>query len=334
MNDMAYASVMSRIPPPPLACVERLKSPFSHCKNPLSIEQAQASPWERPSLRLPPISVLLESSRPHRELEYAKRRPSSIDQESPLQSPTRSFGHLSPLQARRIKQNASSSQNAPLSPPYSIDSDEFGDRRCSASSTAPEAHQVLENRRALTSLGGSYSASNTGRMRDCPSQDTWPVSSPMRDPREASSPSRQLPDVKMHDTVWHHLQHNQPGVTEEPTVRLPQHDQLPTVRFPSISSAPVLTIVQFDTTIAIGWQHHHYIARSPSSPYPFSQERYICSICMKAFSRPSSLRIHSNSHTGEKPYRCPLSGCGKRFSVRSNMKRHEKTCRLKRNRVT
>ena len=70
------------------------------------------------------------------------------------------------------------------------------------------------------------------------------------------------------------------------------------------------------------WQHHHYI--SPSSSAAFagqSQDRYICQTCNKAFSRPSSLRIHSHSHTGEKPFKCPHSGCGKAFSVRSNMKR-------------
>lgn len=33
-----------------------------------------------------------------------------------------------------------------------------------------------------------------------------------------------------------------------------------------------------------------------------------------------------HSHTGEKPYVCSKPGCGKAFSVRSNMKRHERGC--------
>lgn len=74
------------------------------------------------------------------------------------------------------------------------------------------------------------------------------------------------------------------------------------------------------------WQHHHYISASSQSAFPQSQDRYICPTCNKAFSRPSSLRIHSHSHTGEKPYKCPQPGCGKAFSVRSNMKRHERGC--------
>lgn len=74
------------------------------------------------------------------------------------------------------------------------------------------------------------------------------------------------------------------------------------------------------------WQHHHYFPPSSATPYQQNHDRYICRTCHKAFSRPSSLRIHSHSHTGEKPFRCTHAGCGKAFSVRSNMKRHERGC--------
>ena len=74
------------------------------------------------------------------------------------------------------------------------------------------------------------------------------------------------------------------------------------------------------------WQHHHYYPPTNPPSYPQTQERYICPTCSKPFSRPSSLKIHTYSHTGEKPYKCKHEGCGKHFSVRSNMKRHEKGC--------
>ena len=68
--------------------------------------------------------------------------------------------------------------------------------------------------------------------------------------------------------------------------------------------------------------------------------RYECTYCGKTFNRPSSLKTHTNTHTGEKrtlcrsnwrfagsqqiplAFVCPHSGCGRAFSVQSNMRRH------------
>lgn len=59
-------------------------------------------------------------------------------------------------------------------------------------------------------------------------------------------------------------------------------------------------------------------------------KKYECTGCDKRFERPSQLRTHMLSHTGEKPHAC--EDCGRRFSVYSNMRRHEKTCIIARER--
>ncbi|KAI0267326.1 hypothetical protein BC834DRAFT_870921 [Gloeopeniophorella convolvens] len=50
--------------------------------------------------------------------------------------------------------------------------------------------------------------------------------------------------------------------------------------------------------------------------------RHACPHCAKRFNRPSSLAIHVNTHTGDKPFKCPFPGCGREFNVNSNMRRH------------
>lgn len=61
---------------------------------------------------------------------------------------------------------------------------------------------------------------------------------------------------------------------------------------------------------------------STSSSTTNTNKQYSCSFCQKTFMRPSSLKIHIYSHTGEKPFHCSFSGCKRRFSVQSNMRRH------------
>jgi uncharacterized Zn-finger protein len=55
-----------------------------------------------------------------------------------------------------------------------------------------------------------------------------------------------------------------------------------------------------------------------------TQKRHKCKVCDKRFTRPSSLQTHMYSHTGEKPFSCEVEGCGRHFSVVSNLRRHRK----------
>ncbi|KAI3614280.1 c2h2 conidiation transcription factor [Moniliophthora roreri] len=52
-----------------------------------------------------------------------------------------------------------------------------------------------------------------------------------------------------------------------------------------------------------------------SSTKDVSEKKHACPVCSKRFSRPSSLRIHVNTQTGE-------TRCGREFNVNSNMRRH------------
>ncbi|KAI8332614.1 hypothetical protein BC941DRAFT_402284 [Chlamydoabsidia padenii] len=95
---------------------------------------------------------------------------------------------------------------------------------------------------------------------------------------------------------------------------------------PSFSLSPSTTSSSSMDTSVIKPTPRHYEERQSSSPVQNHQQqqrhRYHCQHCPKTFSRPSSLRIHIYSHTGEKPHICPYFECGRRFSVQSNMRRH------------
>jgi uncharacterized Zn-finger protein len=78
-----------------------------------------------------------------------------------------------------------------------------------------------------------------------------------------------------------------------------------------------------------------------------TQKKHKCKVCDKRFTRPSSLQTHMYSHTGEKrewdrnhpsgaakepadaitAYACEAQGCGRHFSVVSNLRRHRKVHR-------
>lgn len=123
--------------------------------------------------------------------------------------------------------------------------------------------------------------------------------------------------------------YNPPTEHYLPTYYSPQQQHTPSPYERPIphQTAPIMVPVSVAPPSASNpWQHHHHSSPNSQAAFPQSQDRYICPTCSKAFSRPSSLRIHSHSHTGEKPFKCPHHGCGKAFSVRSNMKRHERGC--------
>ncbi|CAG7837589.1 unnamed protein product, partial [Allacma fusca] len=53
------------------------------------------------------------------------------------------------------------------------------------------------------------------------------------------------------------------------------------------------------------------------------EKPHICDVCSKGFSTSSSLNTHRRIHSGEKPHQCPI--CGKRFTASSNLYYHRMT---------
>lgn len=50
-----------------------------------------------------------------------------------------------------------------------------------------------------------------------------------------------------------------------------------------------------------------------------------CDECQKCFRRAEHLRRHSKVHTQERPFTCPIQGCGRKFSRSDNLKAHTLT---------
>ncbi|KAJ1838390.1 hypothetical protein LPJ70_005479, partial [Coemansia sp. RSA 2708] len=87
-----------------------------------------------------------------------------------------------------------------------------------------------------------------------------------------------------------------------------------------VGSAPAALAAPTTPTRALGLARVSSHAQSSSS----QRKRYLCNVCQKMFARPSTLSTHMHSHTGEKPFECTWDGCGKRFSVMSNLRRHQR----------
>ncbi|XP_055007554.1 sal-like protein 1 [Boleophthalmus pectinirostris] len=67
-------------------------------------------------------------------------------------------------------------------------------------------------------------------------------------------------------------------------------------------------------------QHTQQLASEADSASTSGRLLHVCRFCGKSFSSDSALQIHLRSHTGERPFQCPV--CFSRFTTRGNLKVH------------
>ncbi|USP81163.1 uncharacterized protein yc1106_08437 [Curvularia clavata] len=245
----------------------------------------------------------------------SQQRQSSSPQMRQAQQPQSQQAQYTPVSAP-----SSSRMTLPPTPPMHPDVAHDGNHSPSAASNHSAASTPYFVGGALNNMEPhqqrqAYSTVPPMKRDSMPSHSMSPYSASMY----GQSPYQSSPGAASSASFYSPEQHSYttpPLYAQRP---LPSNFQPHTMPLPVPVPSPA-------TNGSNPWQHHHYISTSSQSQFPQPQDRYICSTCNKAFSRPSSLRIHSHSHTGEKPYKCPQPGCGKAFSVRSNMKRHERGC--------
>jgi uncharacterized Zn-finger protein len=157
-----------------------------------------------------------------------------------------------------------------------------------------------------------------------PYHDQYPRGLSTSPPSSTSSVSKP-PQVYEYLQQHHKQQHHQQQQVQQATTRHHHHRRTTSDITPFPHESRKSTEAQYwssNKSSASSDEEILAAQQPPSSNTHFN--RYQCSQCSKTFSRPSSLRIHIFSHTGEKPHQCPHPGCGRRFSVQSNMRRHLK----------
>jgi len=79
-----------------------------------------------------------------------------------------------------------------------------------------------------------------------------------------------------------------------------------TLGLPSLGSQGAIPCLP---SICPAAEHRKRSERRMSKP----PKSYDCVVCSESFTRPSSLRTHENTHTGQQAFGCNFKGCAKKF---------------------
>ncbi|KAI9619039.1 hypothetical protein KEM48_006451, partial [Puccinia striiformis f. sp. tritici PST-130] len=234
---------------------------------------------------------------------------------SPTPGTDRTVRHI------RRPSNASLSSSSSISGPVSVSSD-FGASSLSIGSQSNlkgPAHLAPSTLSINTTLSSACQVQSSS-SRSLQTKRSWTT----EDEQALSSRSTTIEDHRAYpehnprrgsdDSPSHHRPtSNQPYHSPPPLHPHHHHQQQQQSASPEMNSSsgpggPIINNSNYTLPSSLGPQHHRYQCMEPG--------------CGKTFSRPSSLKIHSYSHTGQKPFKCMR--CDRAFSVQSNLKRHQK----------
>ena len=243
--------------------------------------------------RLPSVADML-SNAPQRE------GPSHLNSKSlPLIAPADAYSQRIIQHPSFSNQPTGSSSHAYIFPAREMSTSDSGQRVANE----PQIH----HRRRKPALGRpprhesfEYNRALLAQQQASQQSSSMPPATYVPPPRQKSLPLPTTLTAVPPPIIYDALTFRNPDLMQPP-------ESLPQEVGPPLESRPPQIRHEYTPVIAAG------------------ADRYICSDCGKAFARPSSLRIHSYSHTGERPYKCSIPGCGRAFSVRSNLRRHLRT---------